>query len=154
MSFANVGHRPPPDADHICAGYARFWLLTPPDVPDYCTRLPENGRSVRPQRPTTSSGFMPPVYTDEESSEASSHARIVSPRQFTRPRMIRKGQIILVYEYSSLFQIRTSILRKAPKIPGRVRVKNKKICMTRIQAVPDLITTVVRSSTYRYKFDC
>ena len=28
--------RPPPDVDHICAGFTRFWLFTPLEVPDYC----------------------------------------------------------------------------------------------------------------------
>ena len=43
--------RAPPDAGHFFAGYTRFWLLTPQEVPDYCTHLPKNGQILRPQRP-------------------------------------------------------------------------------------------------------
>ena len=55
--------RPPPDAGHVCAGYTRFWLLTPQEVLDHCAHLPVNDQTIRPQRPTTTSGFMPRVPT-------------------------------------------------------------------------------------------
>ena len=55
--------RPPPDAGHICAGYTRFYVPTPQEVPDCCPHLPENGQTIRPQRPTTTSEFMPLVST-------------------------------------------------------------------------------------------
>ena len=55
--------RPPPDADHFCAGYTRFWLLNLQKVPYYCTHLPENDQTIRPQRPNTTLGLMPLVPT-------------------------------------------------------------------------------------------
>ena len=51
--------RPPPEAGHLCAGCIRFLLLTPQEVPDCCTHLPKHYKTIRPQRPTTTSGLMP-----------------------------------------------------------------------------------------------
>ena len=51
-----IGSRPPaPFLGHYSAGCTRFWLLTPPRVPDPQRSLPDNGRATRLQQPAHTS---------------------------------------------------------------------------------------------------